>query len=443
MIVRGLVALPVVIQTYCGGMLPTINLPRLFDKQLDIVESNARFKVILAGRRFGKNILLHDALVRDVLNGKLVGWMSPTYKNLGEDWEKIKELLKPITSEKHEDDHVLTTITGGKLEMWSGVDPEPVRGRRYHMFIFNEAAFIANLGRTWAKIVRMTLADFKGRAIFAGTPNGINDFHTIWSQAADNPEWQRWHYTSYDNPYMDPAEIDASRATMTEDEFRQEVLAEFIEGSGQVFRKILEATVARKQAPQEHHHHVLVGGIDWGKDNDFTVLSVGCATCRREVDLDRFNTIDWYFQSGRVAAMHNKWHVWKWLVEQNSIGGPMLEKLSRMKLPVIGWTATNASKQSMIQGLSLGLESGDIVLLDDEVGKTELQAYAAKKTATGLTTYSAPPGHHDDTIIARGLMYQKMLDAAWQVKIAEQEVAYNTTQSIDNLKTVAMLRKIF
>lgn len=423
--------------------MPTINLPRLFDKQREIVESLARYKVILAGRRFGKNILLHDALVRDVLNGKLVGWMSPTYKNLGEDWEKIKELLAPVTQEKHEDDHTITVITGGKIEMWSGVDPAPVRGRRYHLFIFNEAAFIPNLGTTWAKIVRMTLVDFKGRAIFAGTPNGINDYHTLWSQAKDDKDWQRWHYTSYDNPYMDPTEIDASKATMSEDEFRQEVLAEFVEGSGAVFRNILGATVAKRTARSEHPGHVLVGGIDWGKDNDFTVLSVGCATCRREVDIDRFNQIDWYFQSGRVAATHKKWGVWKWLVEQNSIGGPMLEKLSRMGLPVIGWTATNTSKQSMIQSLSIGLETGDIVLLDDEVGKTELQAYQAKKTPTGLTTYSAPPGYHDDTIIARGLMYQKMMDAAWQVRQSEPGVKLDDVVHTENKSIVEILRKIF
>jgi len=147
---------------------------------------------------------------------------------------------------------------------------------------------------------------------------------------------------------------------------------------------------------------------------DFTVLSVGCADCKRELTLDRFNQIDYAFQVQRLEALHNKWDVKKWVCELNSIGGPTFEALQRRGLPVQGFSTTLTSKQPLIEALSLALERGDLMLLPDDVGRSELQAYEVTRTETGISKYSAPDGQHDDTVIARALMWRAMQQAPKQ-----------------------------
>ena len=128
----------------------TLTLPELHAKQAAIVVDAGRFNVLNCGRRFGKNILLHDRVVTALLDGKLVGWGSPTYKNLSEDWRTLVSILGPVVSGKSEQDHRVEVVTGGVLEMWSLDNPTAIRGRKYHRFIINEAAhapYLTEIGR--------------------------------------------------------------------------------------------------------------------------------------------------------------------------------------------------------------------------------------------------------------------------------------------------------
>jgi len=376
--------------------------------QASVKHNTSRFRVICAGRRWGKNILEHDYAITGVLAGQPVGWGSPTYKNLTDDWRTLSNLLKPVTSRASEQERRIECITGGVLEMWTLDNPDPIRGRRYARWISNEASTVRYLLPVWSEIIRPTLIDLKGGALFGSTPAGINDFHTLYSYGRSIDDWHSWHYTSYDNPHIDPTELDSLRATMTEQQYRQEIMAEFVQSEGAVFRNLDAGLMAVESKPIDHEGHVIIGGIDWGRLNDFTALSLGCATCRREVYLDRYNQIDYHFQRQRLEAACHQWHVKRLEVELNSIGQPNFEELQRAKLPVVGFTTTQVSKQPLIEGLSLAIEKGDIQLLADDTGRSEMQAYEARRTETGLLKYSAPEGMHDDTVIARALMWRCM-----------------------------------
>jgi len=194
----------------------TIRLPEPHPKQKKIKDEYRRFNVLNAGRRFGKNVLEHDFIVGGVLHGKPMGWGSPTYKNLTEDWRTLGEVLKPVISRINEQDRRIECHTGGVLEMWSldNIAYDAIRGRAYAGFVINEAAYVKYLMSIWNNVVRPTLIDLKGSALIAGTPNGVNDFATMvnWGNGGQ-PDWKSWHYTSYDNPYLDPKELDALKYT--------------------------------------------------------------------------------------------------------------------------------------------------------------------------------------------------------------------------------------
>lgn len=386
----------------------SLKLPELHSNQQVIIDNPARFKVACCGRRFGKDVLMIDRVVDGVVQGWPVGWGSPTYKNLGEDWRELVSILAPITKAKNEQERRIECITGGTVELWSLDNPDVIRGRAYKRWITNEAASVPYLLNTWRQVIRPTLIDMHGDALIGGTPKGMNDFYTMNSWGSSEPGWASFHYTSYDNPYIDPEELAGLRSTMTERDYRQEIMAEFLENEGAVFRNIEAVCRAPTTNQAEHVGHTIVGGVDWARENDYTVISLYCVNCRREVHIDRFNQIDYHQQVGRLEHLFKTWNVRRFKVELNSIGQPIFEMIVRTGIPAIGFTTTLQSKATLIDTFALALERGDLMLLPDETGKAELQAYQRTTTKTGASSYSAPDGMHDDTVIARALGYQLM-----------------------------------
>jgi len=393
-----------------------ITIPRLHEAQHQIRREGKRYNVVNCGRRFGKNVLCHFLLIEEILNGNPVAWGAPTYKNLAEDWRTLKEILAPIQANKSEQEKRIECITGGTVEMWSLDSPEPIRGHMYKRWVINEASTVPHLMNTWNEIVLPTLIDLKGDAWFPSTPKGKNDFYSmhVLGRDPDDPRWKSWTFTSYANPYISDDELDQMRQTMTEEAYRQEILAEFLENEGAVFRNIDAASTAPVTKPEEHKHHTIVIGVDWGKQDDFTAVSAGCVECKREVDKDRFNQIDYWFQVERVMAMYKKWNCKLLKPELNSMGEPITERLQREGLNIIPFKTTLVSKQPLIEGFALALETGQIQLINDPVWSGELEAYERKVTQTGLSKYSAPEGLHDDTVMARALMYRAMQEAPRQ-----------------------------
>jgi hypothetical protein len=165
--------------------------------------------------------------------------------------------------------------------------------------------------------------------------------------------------------------------------------------------------------PQRGHTYVF--GVDWARSNDFTVISVLDATLNEQVALDRFSNIDFEFQAERLHRWAELYHPVQIVAEANSMGGPLVERLqtgyarllgsARAALPIYAWTATNASKDAAVRSLALAIEQNQISLLDDPVQTSELLAFESSVTVTGMVRYSAPPGLHDDTVIALALAW--------------------------------------
>lgn len=379
-------------------------LPVLHPGQQQIVDEARRFNVLACGRRFGKTKLGIDLVIDRALDGYPVGWFSPTYRMLGEVWKEIVETTKPIQTRVAKQEHRIELLTGGVIDCWSLDAADSVRGRKYARVIIDEAAMVPDLGDSWQAAIRPTLTDYTGDAFLLSTPKGVNFFHECYSRGVDpaQPDWNGWHAPTTANPYIDPAEVEAARLELPEQIFRQEYLAEFLQNEGAVFRNINSCLHADNQT--DHRGHSLMAGVDWGQQNDFTVISVVCATCRQEIELDRFNKIEWAFQRARLKTIIERHGCMAVMVETNSIGGPNLEALQREGLPVRGFETTGTSKPPLIQSLALALERVELQWLPDPVGRTELLAYESRRNATtGRISYSAPSGGHDDTVMARAL----------------------------------------
>lgn len=346
--------------------------------------------------------------IKLLLSGAPVSYFAPSYKMLQHYWRETKRVLEPVTAHVSKQDHRLELIGGGSYDLWSLDNPDAARGQKYAAADVDEAAMIPDLEEAWNAVIRPTLADYAGQAGFWSTPKGLNYFHTLCSRGADPafPDWAEFHFPTSANPYIPESEIEAAQQELPADVFRQEYLAEFIQGEGAVFRNITANLYEGKDTPKQHEGHNIVGGVDWGQVNDFTVISVVCEDCRKEVELDRFNQIDWNFQRERLKVVFDRWNIAQAQVELNSIGSPNFEALGELGLPVSGFTMTAQSKPQVIQSLALALEKEETKWLNDPIATRELEAYEAKRsTTTGRISYNAPSGFHDDTVIARALAH--------------------------------------
>src|SRR5262252_1035315 len=398
--------------------MPTfqVTLPRPHAAQAQIRREAKRHNVVALGRRSGKSTMGHELVVRTALDGQPAGWFGPTYKLLEESWRELKRILGPVVTLKSEQEHRLELYGGGTIECWSMDTGDPARGRKYKRIVVDEAAMVPNLLDIWNQALRPTLADFAGESWWLSTPRGLNDFYVLYQRGQDELEtdWPSWQMPTSVNPHINQDELNAARREMPERDYAQEFEARFlqVEGAG-VFRGVGAVSRLKPQGPTRGHVHAF--GVDWGRSNDYTVVTVIDATLMEQRVIDRYSQVEYEFQTERLHKLAEVFHPLTIVAEANSMGSPLVERLQRgyarligaprAPLPVYGWTATNASKAAAIQALSLAIEQGQLTLLEDSVQSGELLAFEARVSATGMLRYAAPPGMHDDTVIALALAY--------------------------------------
>jgi len=217
--------------------MPELNLD-LHPAQLQIFHSDKRFKIVAAGRRFGKSYLSAWLLLIKAIQSesKDVFYIAPTFQQAKDImWHMLKELGRDLIAQAHENTAVLTLVNGRKIYLKGSDRPETLRGVGLAYVVLDEYASMKPV--VWEQIIRPTLADVKGEAFFIGTPAGKNHFYDLYKDALEDDDWEAFQFNSTDNPYLPPEEIEASRKTMSSMSFRQEFEASFETGSGGIFKE--------------------------------------------------------------------------------------------------------------------------------------------------------------------------------------------------------------
>lgn len=355
------------------------------------------------GRRYGKTVL-GGVIVANVLrqHGK-AAWVVPTYKNSRPLWRWINNVFQPLEPSKlvsiSKSEQAITTSKGGFFAIYSEENIDSIRGEWFHVVVNDEAAKFREESRYDA--IEPVVSDSDGEIIDISTPRGRNWFWREYvSGGGSDRERKSFHAPTSDNPLPNIRKaFDRARQTMSDHTFRQEWLAEFIDDSGGVFRNVTELSTLPAQEKANDEQQIIFG-VDWGKSNDFTVISAIDVATRQQVYLDRFNQIDYHVQMGRLQAAYERLKPISIVVESNSIGTPLIEQMVRLNLPVRPFTTTNATKATIIDSLALAMERREVQLIDDQTQIAELQSYEMNRLPSGLMRYSAPDGMHDDTVMA-------------------------------------------
>jgi len=213
----------------------------LHDAQMEIFTSKKRFKIASCGRRFGKSYLAAWVLIINALQStsKDVFYVAPTFQQAKDIlWSILKTIGKDVIKAAHENTATLTLINDRKIYLKGSDRPDTLRGVGLAYVVMDEYASMKQ--EVWEMILRPTLADIKGGALFIGTPAGKNHFYQLWLDAQKKEyekEWEAFQFNSTDNPFLDPLEIEAARSTMSTQAFRQEFEATFETFSGGIFKE--------------------------------------------------------------------------------------------------------------------------------------------------------------------------------------------------------------
>lgn len=384
-----------------------MDLPILRVDQYQIAMHPAKVKTIVCGRRWGKTVLGGTLVLNTLRQHGRVAWITPTFKNSRPLWRWcVNATAKEIQTGKirlSRADRTLETRRGGFLGLYSADNIDSIRGEAFHLAVLDEAARIDEDARTDA--IMPTLADYDGDEIIITSPKGKNWVYTEFLRGQeDGKQVMSWQAPTSDNPSPNIRQaFERAKGRVPERTFRQEWLAEFVEG-GEVFRHIDRATTAdEQQSAQPGHQYVF--GIDFGRLEDYTVVSVMDVTEQSIVYIDRYNTIDWSMQVDRIAALYERFQPTVIIAERNSMGDPIINTLYERSLPVQPFVTTNATKQTVIDGLALAFERSQIRIVKHSILITELQSYMATQLPSGLVKYGAPSGLHDDCVMSCALAW--------------------------------------
>ena len=371
--------------------------------QLEVHNSDARFKVLSAGRRWGKTRLGVNECLDAAAQGGRAWWVSPSYKTSEVGWRPLRQIARKLPgAEIRLVDRMVTLPGGGFVAVRSADNPDSLRGEGLDYVVMDECAFMQK--EAWTEAIRPALSDRQGKALFISTPKGRNWFWEVYQRGVNGEEgWQAWTFPTANNPFIAESEIEAAKRDLPEMIFRQEYLAEFIDDSGGVFRRVQEAAILEPREYEQGKQYV--AGVDVAASVDFTVVSVLDAESKEMVYMDRFNRVDYPVLINRLESVYHRYHLTSMVVESNSIGRPVIDELVSRGLNIVPFATTSATKQGIIQNLQAAFENRQILVLDEPVLIGELLSFESKRNASGGFSYSAPDGMHDDTVLSLAIAW--------------------------------------
>ena len=233
---------------------------KLLPWQQDVWNDQARFKVIAAGRRTGKSRLAAWYLIVEALQSEKghVWYVAPTQQQARDImWQQLLELAHPVISGSHVNNMQIKLINGSTISLKGADRPETMRGVALKFLVLDEYADIKP--QVFEQILRPALADLKGKAVFIGTPKGRNHFYDIYKIGQkEEKDWKSWHFTSLDNPLLDPEEVEVAKNSMSSFAFRQEFMASFEAPQSDLFKEEWIKICEEEEEPEHGDYFIAV-----------------------------------------------------------------------------------------------------------------------------------------------------------------------------------------
>jgi len=210
---------------------------QLSKPQQVISNDKNRFRVAACGRRFGKSFLSINEMAKFArYPNQRVLYIANTYRQAKQViWQELLDQLYKVNwiEKVNQSDLEIQLINGSRIFVRSAENREALRGTKYNFIVLDECGDINP--DTWYTVLRPTLSDTGGHALFIGTPKSRNWFFDLWMQAGAQSDWSSYQYTTLEGGWVPEEEIEAAKRDLDERQYKQEYESQFIDYAGVIF----------------------------------------------------------------------------------------------------------------------------------------------------------------------------------------------------------------
>ncbi len=388
------------------------------EHQRPVFNSKARYVVYAKGRRAGGTEGAARKCLQLVLvdhPGCAILWVDTVHRNI---LRYVKRYflprLRPLPQSSGGEEvyrwrvmeKTMSFYNGSYIDFGSADNPENLEGFAYDYIFLNEAGIILwNEDLYHSTLAPMAIEGAGAQWFFIGAPKGKNLFSKFFQMGLnpDEPDWASFRHISSDNPIVNKDYVEKMRKRMPEQLFRQEILAEFIDDAG--FFKNLDTLVGAVREVSGASGIEYVIGLDLAKQVDYTVAWVGRLDSRTGVYCERYNRLAWPTQVLRIKELARLFNNAVVLLDATSFGGAIAtDDLAAAGVSVVPMVFTPRTKEEVLTALAVDIEQERLRICHHEETGTEMRAFQQITLPGGTTRLSAPPGFHDDCVIALALM---------------------------------------
>jgi len=242
--------------------------------QKKILECSNRFRVLITGRRFGKTFLCIQEMAKFArYNNKKVWYIAPTYR-MAKDivWNDLVDRMtkhKWIKKLNHSD-LKLTLRNGSEISLRGADNENSLRGVGLDFLVMDEFADVKE--HAWYEVLRPTLSDKNGAALFCGTPRGYGNWsYNLFTKENEDDQWKSFQYTTLEGGQVSANEIEQAKQDLDERTFNQEYMASFVNYAGQIYYNFdRKENVMDNYVPDTNEIHI---GMDFNIDPMSAVIS--------------------------------------------------------------------------------------------------------------------------------------------------------------------------
>jgi hypothetical protein len=392
--------------------------PPLFKYQADILDCPARYTVTIASTKVGKTashiVWLFEQALQCSAN-QSVWWVAPTFFQAKIAFDRMKVQISNQNFYKaNETNLIITLITGSKIYFKTAEKPDNLYGDDVYAVVFDE--FTRARETAWFAL-RSTITSTGGKCKFIGNAMSKKNWGyklAMKAKGGDDPNYAFFKITAYDaadagmltkdgRPFRE--EIESAKQDLPEAVFNELYLAEASEdGSNPFGMKYIAMCCQPTLSTQPSACY----GIDLARKVDSVSI----------IGLDKLGTMSHYHNFSKVGWQQTIDTV-RYLpkvpmaMDSTGVGDVVLSQVEQVQQQVEGYIFTQGSKQRLMEGLAVAIQSRKIIIADDGdvvngTGKLrhQLEQFEIEYTRTGVS-YSAPEGEHDDDVVALALAWHK------------------------------------
>lgn len=398
-----------------------------------IHESKARFKVIAAGARWGKDrcmimefITKFAEMLSEERGPDMVpsvhGWIiAPTYILARQVWRELKAFFPREWVENYwESDKMIQTVNGGMIEVRSADDPNSLVGVGIDIVLITEAARIRNFDEVWSNI-EMRLASpgrgpngQGGLGLINGTPRGLGFYYDMfkWGQK-DTPyydeDWESWQFSSWDNPYLvrkDKKFLEGIKRRFPARIYEQEVMGQFLPEGNCMFPYADECAIYIGDGMVEPGETYVIG-YDPAKSIDYSGVVV--RNGRGEtVYIKQWSGWGWDKQFDEIARLSRIYNHAPVVMDRTGLGETIPSQLTKRGMEVEDVFFSPKEKENMVNNLAMLIEQHRISYPKFEPLLLEFKdyQYSISPKTKSISFGNASKNGHDDLVTAMMLAYK-------------------------------------